>query len=208
MVFWNSCFFYDLTNVGDLISGSFAFSKSNLTISEFLVHVLLRHGLENFERYFASMWNECTCVIVWTFFGIALLWDWSENWSFPVLWQWHLTPVLLPGKSHGWRSLRSMGSRRVRHNRATLLSLFTFMHWRRKWQPTPVFLPGESQGQQSLVGCHLWGRRESDTTEVTQQQQQASAEFSTRDWNVKVEVKRYGKYQAHLALEWKMKQNL
>ena len=47
------------------------------------------------------------------------------------------------------------------------LSLFTFLHWRRKWQPTPVFLPGESQGQQSLVGCRLWGRTESDMTEVT-----------------------------------------
>ena len=46
-------------------------------------------------------------------------------------------------------------------------SLFTFMHWRRKWQPTPVFLPGESQGQGILVGCHLWGRTESDTTEAT-----------------------------------------
>ena len=43
------------------------------------------------------------------------------------------------------------------------------MHWRRKWQPTPVFLPGESQGWQSLVGCHLWGRTESDSTEVTWQ---------------------------------------
>ena len=51
-------------------------------------------------------------------------------------------------------------------------SLSTFMHWRRKWQPTPVFLPGESQGRQSLVGCHLWGGIESDTTEATQQQQQ------------------------------------
>ena len=49
---------------------------------------------------------------------------------------------------------------------------FTFMHWRRKWQPTPVFLPGESQGRRSLVGCHLWGRTESDTTDATQQQQQ------------------------------------
>ena len=53
--------------------------------------------------------------------------------------------------------LQSIGSRRVRHNWATSLSLFTSMHWRRKWQPTPVFLPGESQGQQSLVGCGLWG---------------------------------------------------
>ena len=49
----------------------------------------------------------------------------------------------------------------------TQLSDCTFMHWRRKWQPTPVFLPGESQGRGSLVGCHLWGRTESDTTEVT-----------------------------------------
>ena len=63
--------------------------------------------------------------------------------------------------------LQSMGSRRVRHDWVTSLSLFTFIHWRRKWQPTPVFLPGESQGWQSLVGFHLWGRRESDTTEVT-----------------------------------------
>ena len=52
------------------------------------------------------------------------------------------------------------------------LSLFTFMCWRRTWQPIPVFLPGESQGRGSLVGCHLWGRTESDTTEVTQQQLQ------------------------------------
>ena len=62
--------------------------------------------------------------------------------------------------------LQSMGSLRVGHDWATSLSLFTFMHWRRKWQPTPVFLPGESQGWGSLVGCHLWGRTESDTTEV------------------------------------------
>ena len=47
------------------------------------------------------------------------------------------------------------------------LSLFTFMHWRRKWQPTPVFLPGEFQGWGNVVGCRLWGHTESDTTEVT-----------------------------------------
>ena len=63
--------------------------------------------------------------------------------------------------------LQSMGSRRVGHNWATSLPLFPFMHWRRKWQPTPVFLPGESQGRGSLVGCHLWGRTELDTTGVT-----------------------------------------
>ena len=63
--------------------------------------------------------------------------------------------------------MQSMGSLRVGHDRATSLSLFTFMHWRRKWQPTPVFLPGESQGRGSLVGCCLWGCTESDTTEAT-----------------------------------------
>ena len=70
------------------------------------------------------------------------------------------------------RRLQSMGSLRVGHNWATSLSLFTFMHWRRKQQPSPVFLPGESQGRWSLVGCCLWGRTESDTTDATQQQQQ------------------------------------
>ena len=63
--------------------------------------------------------------------------------------------------------LQSMGSLRVGHDRATSLSLFTFMHWRRKWQPTPVFLPGESQGQRSLLGFCLWGRTESDMTDAT-----------------------------------------
>ena len=68
--------------------------------------------------------------------------------------------------------LQSMGSQRVGHNRGTSLSLFT--HWRRNWQPTPVFLPGESQGWGCLVGCHLWGHTESDTTEATQQKQGSS----------------------------------
>ena len=63
--------------------------------------------------------------------------------------------------------LQSMGSLRVRHDRATSLSLFTFMHWQKKWQPTPVFLPGESQGWGSLVGFRLWDRTELDMTEAT-----------------------------------------
>ena len=75
--------------------------------------------------------------------------------------------------------LQSMGSLRVGHDWATSLSLFLFMHWRRKWQPTPVFLPGESQGRQSLVGCRRWGCTESDTTErlSSKQQQQAQERF-------------------------------
>ena len=62
---------------------------------------------------------------------------------------------------------QSMGSLRVGQDSATSLSLFTVVHWRRQWQPTPVFLPGESQGRVILVGCCLWGRTESDTTEAT-----------------------------------------
>ena len=73
---------------------------------------------------------------------------------------WKIPWVEHPGR------LQSMGLLRVGYDSATLLSLFTFMHSRRQWQPTPVFLPGESQGRGSLVGCRLWGRTESDTTEV------------------------------------------
>ena len=80
-----SCFFHDLADVGNLISGSSAFSKTSLNIWKFMVHVLLKLGLENFEHYFTSMWNECNCAVVWAFFGIAVLWDWNENWYFPVL---------------------------------------------------------------------------------------------------------------------------
>ena len=86
-VFWEpSCFFYDPTDVGNLISGSSASSKSSLCIWKFLVHTLLKPPLKNFEHYLASMWNEHNCAVVWSFFGIALLWDWKENWPFPILW--------------------------------------------------------------------------------------------------------------------------
>ena len=81
-----SCFVDDPTDAGNFNSGSSAFSKFSLNIWKFLVHILLKPGLENFKHYFASVWDECSCAVVWTFFGIALLWDWHENWPFPVLW--------------------------------------------------------------------------------------------------------------------------
>ena len=81
-----SCFLDDPTDVGSLISGSSAFSKTRLIIWKFTVHVLLKPGLENFEHFFTSMWDECNWMVVWAFFGIALLRDWNENWPFPVLW--------------------------------------------------------------------------------------------------------------------------
>ena len=86
-----SCFFYDPMDVGNLISASSAFSKSSLNILKFTVHVLMKPGLENFEHYFASVWDECNCAVVWIFFGIAFLWDWNENWPFPVLWPLHIS---------------------------------------------------------------------------------------------------------------------
>ena len=92
---------------------------------------------------------------------------WDGWMASPTQWAW-----VWANSGRWWRTgkpgvLQSMGSLRVRHDWVTSLSLFTFMHWRRKWQPTPVFLPGESQGWGNLVGFHLWGHTESDTTEAT-----------------------------------------
>jgi len=90
-----SCFFNDPVDVGNLTSVSSAFSKSSLNIWKFTVHRLLKPGLENFEHYFASLWDECNCVVVWTFFGIAFLWNWNETdlfqicghcWVFQICW--------------------------------------------------------------------------------------------------------------------------
>ena len=127
MFFWNSCFFNDPADVGNLISGSSAFSKTSLNIWKFTVHVLLKAGLENFEHYFTSMWDECNCAVVWAFFGIAFLWDWYENWPFPVLWPLLSFPTLLDIESRTftvsffriWNSLTGIPS--------PLLALFVLM---------------------------------------------------------------------------------
>ena len=80
MFLWNSLAVYMIqTHVGNLISHSSPFSKSSLNIWNFLLHVLLKPGSENFDHYFASVWDECNCVVVWKLFGIAFLWDWNEN---------------------------------------------------------------------------------------------------------------------------------
>ena len=109
-----SCFFNDPTDVGNLVSGSSAFLKSSSNIWNFMVHILLKPGLENFEHYFASMWDECNCAVVWTFFGVAFLWD--ENWPFPVLWPllvfqmcWHIECSTFTASSfRSWNSLTGM----------------------------------------------------------------------------------------------------
>ena len=88
-----SCFFYDPVDVGNLISGSSAFSKSSLNIWKFSVHIL--GSLDNIEHYFAIVWDEWNCAVVWTFLGIAFLWDWNENWPFLVQWPLLSFPNLL-----------------------------------------------------------------------------------------------------------------
>ena len=81
-----SCFFDDPADVGNLISGSSAFSKCSLNILKFMVHVLLKPGLENFEHYFAGLWDECNYAVVWTYLGIAfsLGLEWKLTFSSPV----------------------------------------------------------------------------------------------------------------------------
>ena len=74
-----SCFFDNPMDAGNLISGSSAFSKTSLNIWKFTIHILLKPDLENFEHYSTSMWDECNCVVVWAFFGIAFLWNWNES---------------------------------------------------------------------------------------------------------------------------------
>ena len=80
-----SCSLDNPMDIGILISGSSGFSKTSLNIWKFMVHVLLKPVSDNFEHDFTSMWDECNCAVVWAFFGIAFLWDWNENWPFPVL---------------------------------------------------------------------------------------------------------------------------
>ena len=130
-----------------------------------LEHQILEHQLTNKEFYFYFHWD-----VIVDSQGASYFKNGRR--------QWQPTPVLLPGKSHGlrsligWAAVHGVAKSWTRLSDFTSLSLFTVMHWRRKWQPTPVFLPGESQGLGSLVGCRLWGRTESDTTDATQQQQQ------------------------------------
>ena len=124
-----------------------------------------REAVRN-EIFFFSSWKAETCentLSIQTFIGS----DQGEGNGTPLQYSCLENPM----DGGAWQAAVH-GVLRVGHDRATSLSLFTFMHWRKKWQPTPVFLPGESQGRGSLVGCRLWGRTELDTTEVTQQQQQ------------------------------------
>ena len=106
MFFWNSLAFHDPADVDNLISDSSSFSITSLNICKFMIHILLKPDLENLKNYFTSIWDECNCAVVWAFFGIAFLWDWNENWLFPVLWPllsfqicWHIECSILTASS-------------------------------------------------------------------------------------------------------------
>ena len=130
----------------------------------------------------SGSWHACNRVGILRYL-LDVIYSKIEKWSYPDnqknidAFYWSLLEKAMAPHSStlAWKipwteepgRLQTIGSRRVGHDWATSLSLFPFMHWRRKWQPTPVFLPRESQGRGSLVGCHLWGHTESDTTEAT-----------------------------------------
>ena len=90
-----SCFFSDPNGCWQFDLWFLCLFWIQLEHLKFMVHVQLKPDLENFEHYFASMWDECNCTVVWTFFGKAFLWDWNENWPFPVLWSLVSFPNLL-----------------------------------------------------------------------------------------------------------------
>ena len=100
-----TCFPYNPMNVGNLISGSSAFAEPSLCIRKVSVHILLKPSLKDLKHYLATVWNECNCVVVWTFFGIALLWDWNENWPFLVLWPLLSFPNLMTYWVHHFNSI-------------------------------------------------------------------------------------------------------
>ena len=142
------CFSYDPADVGNLISGSSAFSESSLYIWKFLIHILQKPSLKDFEHNLTSMWNEHNCMVVWTFFGIALLWDWNESWLF----------------GSAVKNLPAMQE----SQETQVQTLVRKILWRRKWQTTPVFLPVKSHRQRSLVCYSPKGCTESDMTEHEQ----------------------------------------
>ena len=96
------CFLYDATNIGNLISGSSVFSKPSLYIWNFLIQVLLKPSMKDFEHNLTSMENERNCLVVWTFFSTALLWDWDGDWALPVLASWSILMKGLPNSTLLW----------------------------------------------------------------------------------------------------------
>ena len=146
-----SCFFYDPTDVGNLTSGSSAFSKYSLNIWKFLVHILLNPSLENFEHFFASMWDECNCEVVWTFFDIAffgsgmkadLFQSCDHSWVFQIC--WHIECSTFTASSFGiWNSSAGIPSPPLALFAVMLPNVHLTSQFRisgSRWVITPVWL--------------------------------------------------------------------
>ena len=152
-----------------MISGSSAFSTTSLNTWKFMVHVLLKPGLKNYEHYFTSRWDECNCVEVWAFFGIAFLWDWNENWPFPVLWPllsfqiwWHIECSTFTASSFRiWTSSTGIPSPPLALFIVMLPKAHLTSHSRMsgsRWVITPLWLSGWSRSflySSSEYSCHL-----------------------------------------------------
>ena len=134
-----------------------------------MVHVLLKPGLENFEYCFTSVWDECNCAVVWAFFGIAFLWDWNENWPFPVLWPLLSFPNLLAHWVQHFHSIVFEDLKELNWDSITPTTLFVVMlpkahltsHSRMfgcRWIITPSSLSGPRRSflYSSLYSCHLF----------------------------------------------------
>ena len=140
----NSLAFSMIINVGNLISGSSAISKSSFYILKCSVHILLKPTLKNFEHYLASMWNEDwndNCEAVWTFFGTELLGDWNKNSPFPVLWPLLNFPNLLAHWVQHFNSIIFQDSKQLSWNSMTSTS---FVHRNASWSPLD-FTPQDVQ---------------------------------------------------------------
>ena len=162
-MYWSSCFYFSPILVKLVKTLCSKGCIASLLVKE--KHLSLSLSLSVSISLYLSLYQELFRVICFytnTRFHVVVISN-SEKVMAPhsSTLVWKIPWAEEPGR------LQSMGSLRVGHNWVTSLSLFTFVHWRRKWQPTPVFLPGESQGQGCLVGCRLWGRTELDTTEAT-----------------------------------------
>ena len=167
MFLWNSLAFsmiQQMLAIWSLFSS--AFPKANLNIWKFTVHVLLKPGLENFEHYFASMWDECNCVVVWSFFGIAFLWDWKENWPYPVLWPllsfqicWHIECSTFTASSFRiWNSSTGIPSPPLALFIEMLSKAHLTSHSRisgSRWGITPWWLSGSWRSFSTVLLCIL-----------------------------------------------------
>jgi len=165
MFFWNSCFFDDPTDVGNLLFGSSAFCKSSLNIWKFMVQILLKPGLENFEHYFASMWDECNCAIVWTSFGIAVKTDLFQpcghSWVFQIF--WHIDCSTFTASSFRiWNSSTEIPSPPLVLFVVMLPKAHFTSHSRMsgsRWVITPLWFSGSWKSflySSSVYSCHLF----------------------------------------------------